>query len=256
MDARYWGQSRVVAGGGRTVLVAPSPPWVGVLAESWSELCRGRARIAREYSSEAGHHLEIAWGDAHGPSAHELEMLTPVLLGELQKVVALTVKRSPSSVATVSAAALRGLGLACRPRETPLLVVMMAQAWHGVGAQWAPVECRLTPLGPRTSLLSVTRPDAWLDGVLSPCERKVLRHRVNGLSHDDVARHCGISRRTVANQIASGYRKLGVSGRLELLNRILIPTGPTDVPPRRPAARPRTRIGRLTEAVVTPPPAS
>jgi DNA-binding CsgD family transcriptional regulator len=160
-------------------------------------------------------------------------------------------------VATVSAAALRGLGLACRPRETPLLVVMMAQAWHGLGAHWAPVDCRLTPSGPRTSLLSVSRPDGWLDGVLSPCERKVLRHRVDGLSHDDVARHCEISRRTVANQIASGYRKLGVSGRLELLNRILVPAERAERPlprARRESGRPRVGMRPATPGAPASPP--
>lgn len=232
MDAGQGGQSRF-AGGAGAARVEPPPSALDVLAECWDDLCRGHARIARAFSDPSGHHVELVSGETRGPSALELDLLTRVVLGELQKVVALSLRRSPSSVATLSAAALRSLGLACRPRETPLIIVMLARAWHRGPDGWAPVECRRTPLGPRVSLLSVSRPDAWLNGVLSPCERKVLRARIDGLSHDDVARVFGLSRRTVANQIASGYKKLGVSGRLELLNRVLVPCRQVKPPPRR-----------------------
>jgi DNA-binding NarL/FixJ family response regulator len=254
MDARHWGQSRS-GGTGQAVRLGLPPDGPGILSESWDELCRGRARITREYSDETGHHAELLVGERRSPSVHELEMLTRVVLGELQKVVALNEKRSPSSVATVAASALHKLGLACRPRETPLIVVMMAQAWHQRAGAWAPVECSLTPLGPRLSRLSVSRPDHWLDGVLSPCERKVLRSRVDGLSHDDVARVFDISRRTVANQIASGYKKLGVSGRLELLNRVLVPCDRVEAPARRPKRRDASVVLRLPESLPRPSPA-
>jgi DNA-binding NarL/FixJ family response regulator len=239
MDAGQWGQSRFI-GSAVTARVEPTAPALGVLSSCWDQLCRGRASITREYSDGSGHHAELVSGETRGPGAQELEMLTRVVLGELQKVVALSEERSPSSVATLAAAALRNLGLTCRPRETPLIIVMMAQAWHQRAAGWAPVEVRLVPLGPRQSLLSVSRPDGWLNGVLSPCERKVLRARVDGLSHDDVARAFVVSRRTVANQIASGYKKLGVSGRLELLNRVLVPCQRVEVPGRSPNLRSRT----------------
>lgn len=232
MDAGHWGQLRL-AGGGRAALIEPPPGPVEALARSWDALCHGHARIAREYSNEAGHHVELMSGQTRGPSTPELEMLTRVVLGEPQKAVALSEQRSASSVATLAASALRSFGLGCRPRETPLMIVMMARAWHGWSADFVPVECRVTELGPRISLLSVSRPDGWLNGVLSPCERKVLRARVDGSSHDDVARVFAISRRTVANQIASGYKKLGVSGRLELLNRILVPGLRAQAAPRR-----------------------
>jgi DNA-binding CsgD family transcriptional regulator len=70
-------------------------------------------------------------------------------------------------------------------------------------------------------VLSVPRPEGWLRRVLTPCEWRAVEMRIAGCSHHEAARQCGVSVRTIANQIASSYRKLGVSARLELLNRIL-----------------------------------
>jgi DNA-binding CsgD family transcriptional regulator len=39
---------------------------------------------------------------------------------------------------------------------------------------------------------------------------------LQGLSNDDIARARGTSTRTVANQLASAYRKLGIGSRLQL----------------------------------------
>jgi len=72
-----------------------------------------------------------------------------------------------------------------------------------------------------TCVLSVSRSEAWLSQSLTRSELRVIGLRVDGHSHEQVARVCMVSKRTVANQIASAYRKLGVSARLELLNRIL-----------------------------------
>jgi DNA-binding CsgD family transcriptional regulator len=51
---------------------------------------------------------------------------------------------------------------------------------------------------------------------LSPAERAVVALALEGLSNDQIACRRGSSTRTVANQLASAYRKLGVSGRAEL----------------------------------------
>lgn len=48
-------------------------------------------------------------------------------------------------------------------------------------------------------------------------ERAVLRHLRAGLSSSEIARARGTSPRTVANQLASMYRKMGVTSRHELI---------------------------------------
>jgi DNA-binding NarL/FixJ family response regulator len=55
---------------------------------------------------------------------------------------------------------------------------------------------------------------------LSPAEREVARLVFAGLSNTDIAIARSTSHRTVANQIAAIFRKLGVASRAELAARI------------------------------------
>jgi DNA-binding CsgD family transcriptional regulator len=58
---------------------------------------------------------------------------------------------------------------------------------------------------------------------LSAAEQEVARLLVDGLSNRDIAARRGTSSRTVANQVASMLRKLGVTSRNELVARLLAP---------------------------------
>ena len=55
---------------------------------------------------------------------------------------------------------------------------------------------------------------------LTVAEQEVARLAVRGLSNEHIARARGSRARTVANQLATVYRKLGVSGRRELRARL------------------------------------
>ena len=52
---------------------------------------------------------------------------------------------------------------------------------------------------------------------LSPAESEVARYLLEGRSNAEIASQRGSSARTVANQVSSLFRKLGVSSRLELV---------------------------------------
>jgi DNA-binding CsgD family transcriptional regulator len=52
---------------------------------------------------------------------------------------------------------------------------------------------------------------------LSASECEVVGLVVKGFSNEQIARERGVRYRTVANQLASVYRKLGVSSRVELI---------------------------------------
>lgn len=52
---------------------------------------------------------------------------------------------------------------------------------------------------------------------LAPAEREVARLAADGLSNEEIARARGTAARTIANQLASIYRKLGVGSRVELI---------------------------------------
>jgi DNA-binding NarL/FixJ family response regulator len=53
-------------------------------------------------------------------------------------------------------------------------------------------------------------------GALSAAEEMVVGLVLSGCSNEDIAQRRGTSQRTVANQLASAYRKLGVGSRREL----------------------------------------
>lgn len=52
--------------------------------------------------------------------------------------------------------------------------------------------------------------------VLSEAERAVVLLAAQGLSDDAIARRRKVASRTVANQLASAFKKLGVGSRFEL----------------------------------------
>jgi|SRR5580704_422870 DNA-binding CsgD family transcriptional regulator len=71
-------------------------------------------------------------------------------------------------------------------------------------------------------LLSFPRSHDLLDA-LTPAERQVALAVLAGLSNAEVARMRGSSPRTVANQLATIFRKLAVRSRAELAARTLAP---------------------------------
>jgi DNA-binding CsgD family transcriptional regulator len=52
---------------------------------------------------------------------------------------------------------------------------------------------------------------------LSPAESEVVAHLLRGRTNAQIAKIRSASERTVANQVANVFRKLGVSSRLELV---------------------------------------
>jgi DNA-binding NarL/FixJ family response regulator len=75
--------------------------------------------------------------------------------------------------------------------------------------------------GEKFVVLSVAarRPDTAELAVLSRAEREVLKLVLAGRSNADIAKRRATALRTVANQIASIFTKLGVRSRTELASR-------------------------------------
>jgi DNA-binding CsgD family transcriptional regulator len=66
------------------------------------------------------------------------------------------------------------------------------------------------------AVLSFTIPEG-LSVLLTAAERDVALLVLAGKSHEEIARIRGRAVRTIANQLASVFRKLGVASRTELL---------------------------------------
>ena len=65
-------------------------------------------------------------------------------------------------------------------------------------------------------ILTFSRPRFELPGTLTRAEAAVVEAALTGLTNIQIARRRRCSPRTVANQLASAYRRLGISGRAEL----------------------------------------
>jgi DNA-binding NarL/FixJ family response regulator len=97
-------------------------------------------------------------------------------------------------------------------------------------AAQAGVRARVVHLAGRDYvLLSFPRESGAPDLGLTESEQQVASALLAGLSNAAIARLRGAAERTVANQVASIYRKLGVRSRAELTarwGRLLAPAGP------------------------------
>ncbi len=152
-------------------------------------------------------------------SAKSRPIFERVLLGESQNSVAIDLGLSSSSVAGACKQALSGIAVEHRSRCTPVVLIIAAHAAHGFRFPDARTCSDRAGIGSLT--LRLARPDLVLPAVLSPREQDIVRRLVGGWSTSSLAAERPTSKRTIANQLASIFQKLGVSGRGELLARVV-----------------------------------
>jgi len=148
-------------------------------------------------------------------SARNRQLLERVLLGVERKVLCFELGISPSTVAQVLKQGLADMGLTCSPARVPPLLAVLLHAARS--ATSVPLSLAHFEHDGR-SLLALSgelESDAWR--ALAPAVRAVLRERLVGKSHADIASARHTSPRTVANQMACATHRLGVSGRFDLL---------------------------------------
>lgn len=193
------------------------------LAALWDELVAGTTKI------DAWSHAENTWSmvvsrrpdqtrPAHALRRRDVDILENALLSGVRKHVASEVGLSCSSIAVIMQSCFQFMGLSCLPSRIPGLVVAAAHARHHLRNQMpaykAPGRVDLT-FSQRT--ITVSRPDMLLTKWLAPAEHAVIHLLIEGLTYAEIAELRQTSVRTVANQVASGFRRLDVSGRAELL---------------------------------------
>jgi DNA-binding CsgD family transcriptional regulator len=146
-------------------------------------------------------------------------MLERVLLGQPQNSVAIDLALSPSTVAQVCKRVLSSMTLECLPSHTPVVFVLATHAARGFPLP----EARLytSSANPGHLTVRVSRPDYVLSDALTPREQAIVRRLVEGWSTSSLAAERRTSGRTIANQLASVFRKMNVSGRRELLARVV-----------------------------------
>ncbi len=196
------------------------------LANVWTDVTSGRQRVVDSFYCEdvafmvLEQRIPPAWFGLPG-RRRNIGILERVLLGQAQKAIALDLDLAPSTVAFSVSESLQALGLTRRVCRVPTLLVAAAHAARAATELRVARLERLQHAGTSYWVLSAPRPDVELGRVLSPAEYAVARLLVEGLSHAEIAASRRASARTIANQLATAFQKLGVSGRSELVCSVL-----------------------------------
>jgi DNA-binding CsgD family transcriptional regulator len=195
------------------------------LGRFWDELCRGTWLFRDTFSTEERCFALLQSASESPPlplNPRQLHRMESVLLGTPPKVVAMDSGRSLSSITMGMQDCLRRMGLNSRSTQASVLLTMAARARHRPEA--APQlgrESLLEVNGAVYRVVSALRPDLQFPVPLSLAEAAVVRRLVAGDSYAEISGRRATSPRTVANQLATAFRKLGVSGRRAALGRLI-----------------------------------
>ena len=217
------------------------------LALLWQALTEGVCRVVDSFFTSKRCYVVTAGLAARGRppvEGRKLEILERVLSGSAQNAVGLDLGLAPSTIAQHTRVGLDSLGIACRSsRVHPLLMLAAKAARDRDLSQHGSLSVVLAD-GTALRVIGVARPDACLIDVLPQAELAVVSGQIEGHSLEDIARQRGTSVRTVANQVAAVFRRLGVSGRNELVHRLFADTAGT-ARPLPPLALPAPDWGQL-----------
>ena len=197
------------------------------LALVWRELINGESRVVDSFHSPERCYLLLgqrADSDERRQreQAGRVRILEAILLEGAQKSVAIELKLPPSTVAGALKQCLEQLGLPCTTSRISPLVIGAAYASQTDSSQvWGRVS-QVSGAEFSYRVVSVARPESNLARQLTPAQYAVVRLLIEGKSHLEIAQARRRSARTIANQLGAAFRKLGVSGRCELIRSLII----------------------------------
>jgi DNA-binding CsgD family transcriptional regulator len=198
----------------------------GDLGAIWRSLADGRVKVADTFSRRGRSYLVLAKVSPDDSS----RVLPPPLRSTFEAVVhsgALKVVASEkgctvSTIAMRAKQALTFIGLPCPFSRAPALLILAVHASRGTNVL-APARVSEIVTAERSlEVVSIEELGLAVASRLSPGENAVVREWLDGRSHAEVAAGRHTSARTVANQISTASRKLGTSGRLDLIARLAV----------------------------------
>jgi DNA-binding CsgD family transcriptional regulator len=192
----------------------------------WRDLKQGKACLLDAFSIENTSYLVVVRQTQHEPVPEAaLEVLERVLLGAYPKQIALDTGMATSTLVGVMRLALRGMGVTCKPSKVPLGLVALVRSalatderptFYVTKTHVDGVECQVL-----STRLSST------ENVLPPAVGAVLRLLAEGKTHREIAYLRGKSERTIANQLATAFARIGDSGRISAIRFLLSAEGST-----------------------------
>ena len=195
------------------------------LAHVWQELTGGRTQVVDSFVNEERCYLllgpSLPHAESGGLSDRRRTILENLLCGHSIKALAFDLRLSQSTVSQEAKAALQQFGMACTPcRANPLFSMMARAAVDRLLNRCARIAC-FSDAERMFRVIGAARPEVALSPILPPAEFAVVRALIEGRNYLEIATNRGTSTRTVANQLAAAFRKLGVSGRGSLLNHVV-----------------------------------
>jgi DNA-binding CsgD family transcriptional regulator len=148
-----------------------------------------------------------------------LRILEGVLASTCPKQVAAEFNVSLSTVTGLLKQTLMRLGSDCQPSRIPLGLVALTYAARFNRPLPAVYESSVRLLGVDCKIFMTPLPS--LSGLFSPAVEDVFLLHAAGKSHLEIAKLRGRSMRTVANQLATAFQRIGSSGRLSAVEFLL-----------------------------------
>jgi DNA-binding NarL/FixJ family response regulator len=190
-------------------------------SDVWPRIRAGEFVVVDSFSTSERAYLALGHtagdADVQRIRPRQWEILERILLGQVQKVVALELDAAASTIATSSKATLRAIGIKARVSNVPPLLSMLV---HAAYQQLPGGVVRKTVLehgAVHYCVLSIPLKTPALAERLSPAEHVVALMRIEGHSLAEIATVRRTSSRTVANQLSMAFRRLGISGRSGLV---------------------------------------
>lgn len=194
------------------------------LPEWWHGLCEGKFRflgVLVTGTHEIGllERRSPAEAQRHALRGRRLQILERLFEGCSENYAALELGICSSTVSAEVKQIGHSLGLEPGISKLPWLLMQLYYAARGS----SPVKGRHAAMRVGEAVrdvLAIRRADLRQLANLSPAEVEVCQLMLNGLSHSRIAARRQTRVRTTANQVSAVFRKMNVSGRLELMVKL------------------------------------
>ncbi len=176
----------------------------------WLSIEEGSCQVLHRFATRGNRWLLVTLPESGGApvrrlSPRERTVLKMAASGDAMKLIAFAIGVNEATVASYFASARTKAGFATRSEA--IFWINRIRSGELVMRRKGCVLALATPLGPP------------LPGPLTDAERGVVSLAAAGLSNGAIATARRVSERTVANQLASAFRKLGVGSRFELTSQ-------------------------------------
>jgi DNA-binding CsgD family transcriptional regulator len=199
------------------------------LAQVWDSLIHGREVVDDCFFTETrcglvlGPPLRAEATVGFGLVGRERLVVESMLRGVCQNTIAIDLSVAPSTVALRAKRGLGQLGVCTSPSRAHPLLMLAARA-----ARRPPLPCFVAEESrsdPPWRAIVMPRPELCLKHGLSRAQFEAVALLVEGRTYADIAERRGTAPRTTANQLATAFRALQVSGRSQLSHRLFVLSG-------------------------------